>query len=101
MSTRANIKFSDKWDTFYLDRSHDGFPDNILPDINEAIEGCRGRWSGSELGQLVTFFLGIHFDRKTRIQNYEPCSGPAGDVNHQYWVKWDSGKKEYEYGLDY
>ena len=37
MSTRANIKFSDKWDNYYIDRSHDGFPDNILPDIKETI----------------------------------------------------------------
>ena len=101
MSTRANIKFSDKWDVFYLDRSHDGFPNNILPDIKDAIDGSKGRWSGSELGQLVSFFLGIHFKRSTRIQHYEPCSGPASDVNHQYWVKWNPDKKEYEYGVDY
>ena len=37
MSTRANIKFQDGNDIIHLDRSHDGFPDVILPDIKEAI----------------------------------------------------------------
>lgn len=101
MSTRANIKFQDGEDFIHIDRSHDGFPDVILPDIKETIELCKGRWSGAELGQLVSAFLGMHFDKKTRIQNYEPCIGynRAGDESYCYLVKWNDIKKEYEYGV--
>jgi len=101
MSTRANIKFEDEHgDKFFVDRSHDGFPNNILPDIVKAIEDCEGKWSGSELGQLVSYFLGIHFNRTTRIQNYEPCQGKAGDESYCYWVKWDKLSEQYEYGAE-
>ena len=99
MSTRAKIKFSDKWDNYYIDRSHDGFPDNILPDIKETIDHCKGKWSGSELGQLVSYFLGMHFDMNQRIQNYELISSKAGDESYCYWVKWNDEKKEYEFGI--
>lgn len=101
MSTRANIKFQDGEDYIHIDRSHDGFPDVILPDIKAAIDLCKGRWSGSELGQLVTAFLGLHFDKRQRIQNYEPCIGyeRAGDESYRYYVKWNESKREYEYGV--
>jgi len=102
MSTRANIRFEDEWgDAIHIDRSHDGFPDNILPDIEETLELCKGRWSGSELGQLVSAFIGKHFDAKTRIQNYEPCIGyeRAGDESYCYYVKWNKEKKGYDFGV--
>lgn len=101
MSTRANIRFEDEYDSIHIDRSHDGFPDNVLSDIKEVIDLCKGRWSGSELAQLVSTFIGFHFDSKTRIQKYEPCIGyeKAGDESYCYWVKWNSEKKEYEFGL--
>ena len=70
MSTRANIKFQDGNDIIHIDRSHDGYPDVILPDIKEVIDLCENRWSGAELGQLVSAFIGIHFDSNTRIQKY-------------------------------
>ena len=99
MSTRGNIEFSDKWDTFFIDRSHDAFPDNILADIKETVDKCKGRWSGSELGQLVSYFLGSNFDPQCRIQNYEPISGLAGDECYEYYVKWDEENEEYIYGV--
>ncbi len=101
MSTRANIKFQDERDIIHIDRSHDGFPENILADIKEAVDLCKGRWSGSELGQLVSAFLGLHFDKNQRIQNYEPCIGytKAGDESFCYFVKWNKETKEYEYGV--
>lgn len=102
MSTRANIRFEDEWGAMHIDRSHDGFPDVILPDIKETIELCKNRWSGSELGQLISAFIGMHFDAKTRIQHYEPCVGfeKAGDESYTYWVKWNKEKNEYEYGVN-
>lgn len=102
MSTRANIRFEDGYGKIYIDRSHDGFPDIILADIKETIELCEGRWSGSELGQLVSVFIGMNFDKNTRIQHYEPCIGfeYAGDESYYYWVKWNEEKNEYEYGVE-
>ena len=101
MSTRANIKFQDGNDFIHIDRSHDGFPENILAHIKETVDLCKGRWSGAELGQLVSVFIGLHFDKNTRIQNYEPCIGYnyAGDECYNYFVKWNNEKKEYEYGV--
>lgn len=101
MSTRANIKFQDGEEFIHIDRSHDGFPDVILPDIRAAIDLCKGRWSGAELGQLVSAFLGLSFDKDRRIQCYEPCIGynKAGDESYCYWVKWNENKLEYEYGV--
>lgn len=101
MSTRANIKFLDDLGYVHIDRSHDGFPEVILPDIKAAIDLCNGRWSGSELGQLVSAFLGLHFDKNRRIQKYEPCIGfeKAGDESYEYYVQWNDQKSEYEYGL--
>ena len=101
MSTRANIRFEDEYGVIHVDRSHDGFPDNILPDIKETIDLCKNRWSGSELGQLVSAFIGMNFNENTRIQNYELCIGyeKAGDESYCYWVKWNKVKKIYEYGL--
>lgn len=100
MSTRANIKFQDGDDFIHIDRSHDGYPDNVLADIKEAIDLCYGRWSGAELGQLVSAFLGLHFDNNRRIQCYEPCIGYqiAGDESYCYYVKWNPQRKEYDYG---
>jgi hypothetical protein len=101
MSTRANIKFQDDDGCIHIDRSHDGFPDVVLPDIKAALDLCKGRWSGAELGQLVSAFLGLHFDKNERIQNYEPCIGfeTAGDESYEYYVRWNSQKREYEYGV--
>jgi len=101
MSTRANIKFKCGDDILHVDRSHDGFPDNILPDIDAAIKLAKGRWSGPELGQLVSLFLGLHFSKDRRIQNYEPCIGytTAGDESYTYYVIWNEDKKIYEFGV--
>jgi hypothetical protein len=101
MSTRANIKFQDGNDCIHIDRSHDGFPDVILADIKSTVELCKNRWSGAELGQLVSAFLGMHFDKNKRIQNYEPCIGfdKAGDESYEYFVKWNETTKQYDYGV--
>jgi hypothetical protein len=99
MSTRATIKFQDKWDTYYVYRHCDGFPENILPDIKDTIKSCNGRWSCSELGQLVSCFLGKNYNDKSRIQDYEitPCF--HGDESYKYYVKWIDDKGIYECGV--
>lgn len=101
MSTRANIRFEDKYGIIHIDRSHDGYPENVLQDIRETINECKGRWSDSELGQLVSYFLGMHFNKDKRIQIYEPCIGfeIAGDESYCYYVKWNEKTKEYDYGI--
>ena len=102
MSTRANIKFQDGDDFIHIDRSHDGFPENVLKDIKETVDMCKHRWSGSELGQLVSAFLGIHFHKQNRIQIYEPCIGynKAGDESYCYIVNWNEEKQEYQYWVE-
>jgi len=100
MSTRANIEFKDEWDTYFIDSSHDGFPENILGDIEKCLTRCRGRWSGSELGQLVSYFLGMNYDEGQRIQRYEPCIGRAGDEYYCSYVHWDDKTGWYTYGVN-
>lgn len=103
MSTRANIKFINEYEDFiHIDRSHDGYPENVLNDILETINLCKGRWVGSELGQLVSFFLSKNFDENDRIQNYEPCIGYeiSGDESYLYYVKWNEKAQKYEFGID-
>jgi len=98
MSTRCIIKISDKWDTFYIDRTHDAFPDIIIPDIESVINFCKNSWSGAEIGLLVSVFLGFHFDKNARIQNYSVSSGPAGDESYSYYVEWCEAEGKYLYG---
>jgi hypothetical protein len=98
MSTRASIKFSDSYDEFFLYRHSDGFPENVLSDIEETVTECENRWSGTELGQLVSYFLGKQFNPEYRIQSYEPTSGIHGDESHCYFVAWNDKLKKYEFG---
>ena len=103
MSTRANIRFEDeRGDSIHIDRSHDGFPNVILSDIKETLERTEGRWSGSGIGQLVSYFIGMHYKKDKRIQHYEPCVGfeKAGDESYCYWVKYNKEKNKWEYGVD-
>lgn len=101
MSTRANIEFRDGLDSINIMRGHDGFPDNILPDIVACIDNCRYRWDGVELGYFVSSFLGMHYDKDQRIQDYEVCIGYkySGDESYRYWVAWNEEKEKYEYGV--
>lgn len=101
MSTRANIKFQDGNNFIHIDRSHDGFPENVLADIRKTINLCKNRWSGAELGQLVSAFLGMHFNENKRIQSYEPCISynKAGDESYCYFVKWNENTKQYDFGV--
>lgn len=85
MSTRATIKFED----FYIYRHCDGYPEQVLPDIQLAIEKSKGLWSEPEVGMLVSFFLGIHFKSENRLPDYELTSGWHGDESYRYEVRFD------------
>lgn len=102
MSTRAIIAFEAEDNVFYVDRSHDGFPEDVLPDIELTLQATNKNWSGAELGQLVSFFLGMHFDDRSRIQTYEPCIGfsSPGDESYRYFVKWNESEKVYKFGVE-
>ena len=95
MSTRATIKFTDGDETFFVYRGHDGFPENILPDISAAIQKSRGRWSEPMCCMLVTFFLGMHFDIEKRLPNYEITSDWHGDESYRYSVSWVESEKKW------
>jgi hypothetical protein len=92
MSTRCTIKFSDGLDEFFIYRHCDGFPDNVLPDIEAAIQKSKNRWSGSEVGCFVTLFLAMHFDTSKRLPYYELTSCIHGDESYLVDVIWNKDK---------
>ena len=100
MSTRAHIEFIDEYGAkLCIDRSHDGYPDVILPDIKRTVEECENRWSGSEIGQLISHFVGSNYIEGQRIQYYEPCHGAAGDESYKYYVRYNKDTSAYDYGV--
>ena len=96
MSTRATIRFVDEfgWEVFVY-RGSDGRPDVILPDLNAVLESAEGKWSGSELGLLISLFFGRTFRRDARVQEYMLAEGWAGDESYRYLVTWDSVKRRW------
>lgn len=100
MSTRATIRFTDGDDEYFVYRSHDGFPDNILADLEELTKKAKGRWSGSEIGCLVTLFLAMGYDyNKSRLPYYELTTSFHGDESYQFWVIWNDAAGLWEYGV--
>ena len=87
MSTRASIKLSDGYDTFFLYRHSNGFPDVIVPDIEAVIEKTKWNFNGGA-GLFISVFFGEHYDPKRRIQNYELTTGIHGDESYCYEVEW-------------
>jgi hypothetical protein len=96
MSTRATLQFKDEYDSFFVYRHCDGYPEQIMPDVEKVIENARGRWSGSECGMFVSFFLGTYFDPKARLPDYMMTSNWHGDESYQYYVEWDTERKEWK-----
>jgi hypothetical protein len=100
MSTRATIRFSDSDDEYFVYRGHDGYPNNILSDLEEVIKKSNGRWSGSEIGCLVTLFLAMGYDYNTkRLPYYELTTSFHGDESYRYWVTWNDNLEKWEYGV--
>lgn len=96
MSTRATIQFSDEYDTFFVYRHCDGYPESVMPDLQSVIERTARSWSGSECGTLVSVFLGLQFRENERLPRYEMTSGWHGDESYQYHVEWDTLNKKWE-----
>jgi hypothetical protein len=99
MSTRATIRFKDRWDEYYVYRGHDGHPENVLADIDETIALAKGRWSGSGIGQLISLFLATSGDVRQRIQDYEITTAFHGDESFRYFVNWDDDKGQWVSGV--
>lgn len=95
MSTRATIKFKDNYETFFIYRHCDGYPEVILPDILAAINKSKGRWSEPECGLLVSFFLGIHFKESERLPDYAITSSFHGDESYKYIVEYNADEKRW------
>lgn len=99
MSTRCTIRFSDGDEEFFVYRHCDGYPENILPDIEAVIEKSKGRWSGGEAGILVSMFLADNFDSdKKRLPEYWMTSGHHGDESYLYDVVWNDDLSQWEIG---
>lgn len=96
MSTRATIQFKDEYDTYFVYRHCDGYPEQIMPDIETAIDLSHGRWSGSECGMLVSLFLGTHFKERQRWLDYMMTTNWHGDESYQYYVEWNTERKEWK-----
>lgn len=92
MGTRATIRFKDGEEEYFVYRGHDGFPDNVLADINETLEKVKGRWSGGEVGCLVSLFFAFTYVPGHRLPIYDLTRGFHGDESYKYFVEWD-GKK--------
>ena len=95
MSTRATIEFCDGTGDIFVYRGHDGFPDIVIPDIEEAITKAEGRWSEPKGCLLATMFVGMNFDIDKRLPHYEIACGFHGDESYRYYVTWDNSTKKW------
>lgn len=101
MGTRATIKFTNGDEVYFVYRGHDGFPTNIIPDLEEAISKAKGRWSNPELGCLVALFLAMFYDYdKQRLPDYHPTSSFHGDESYRYFVDWNDAENCYKIGVE-
>jgi len=91
MGTRANIQFRDEFGTvFHVYRGHDGNPENVMLDLEKLLATAKDRWSGSEIGCMVTLFLSMTWDwSKHRLPDYELTSGIHGDEIRFYEVLYE------------
>jgi len=97
MSTRATIEFKDGSEKVYIYRGHDGFPEDILPDIERAIKiNIQSRFGSAEIGQLIAVFLGETYEPKTRVQNYEITTAFHGDESYRYFVEYNDNERKWE-----
>lgn len=95
MSTRATIKFSDGTEDIFVYRGHDGFPDIVIPDIEEAITKAKGRWFEPMGCILATMFVRMNLDIDKRLSYYEITSDFHGDESYRYFVTWDDLAKKW------
>jgi len=95
MSTRATIAFISDYETFYVYRHCDGYPEQIMLDIETALNEANGRWSDPECGMLVSFFLGWFLDKQRRLPDYMMTTGWHGDESYQYYIEWNKADKKW------
>ena len=98
MSTRATIRFKDEYEEYFIYRHCDGFPDVVEPDIINVIKDRKDSWSGSEVGKLVSCFIGMNFNHDNRVPAYELTESFHGDESFKYFVNWNEDKKQWELG---
>lgn len=104
MGTRATIIFSEgeneSDDKYYVYRGHDGFPENIIPDLELLIKDSKERWSMPEVGLMVTMFLAMNFDfTKFRLPDYEITPCIHGDESYVYYFTWNKSERRWIYGI--
>lgn len=96
MGTRATLKFICDDEEYFVYRGHDGYPKNVLSDIEAAIMKSQNRWSEPQLGCFVVLFLAMGYDfEKIRLPNYEMTSSFHGDESYRYFITWDRQQKKY------
>jgi len=96
MSTRASILFRELGHELYLDRSHDGFPENVVADIKEVIQQSEGSWSRPEAGLLASALVVAGWPSGARLPDYTISRGIAGDESYRYFVVWNRTSREWE-----
>ena len=91
MSTRMTIQFEDeRGEAIYVHRHCDGSPEDRLPELRAVIDKAKGRWSGSEVGMLVSMFLGEMYVEGQRLPDYEISSAFHGDESYRYCVRYEN-----------
>lgn len=95
MGTRASIKITDRNDTFWVYRGHDGFPENILPDLQKVAEDITLRVSGPDAAMFTTRLIAEWNHEKYRLPNYELTTGRHGDESYDYTCRWDETQKRW------
>jgi len=95
MGTRATIRFKDEYEEYYVYAGHDGYPENVLNNIEHIIDKKEKSWSGSECGTLVSCFLGQAHEENKRLPFYEMTTGFHGDESYKYFVNWDVEAKQW------
>ena len=96
MGTRATIRFKDRDDEVFIYRGHDGFPEDVVKEIQEVIDAKEISWSGAECFLLATCFVGWFFNKDERLPDYEITSSFHGDESYKYYVDYNTDLKKWE-----
>jgi len=100
MATRAIIRFKDEKDEYYVYAGHDGYPTNILPEIESIIQKAHRKRVFAGCGCLVAWFLGETYEESNAMPFYEMTSGFHGDESYRYLVDWDAKEKKWACTFD-
>lgn len=95
MGTRASIKITDGSEIFFVYCGHDGFPDNIEPDLARICD-VMNKERFAEAGLATTFFLMCN-SKKDRLPFYEITSGVHGDEENFFYLWYNKVSEEWYY----